>query len=80
MSKKTFSGKIISDKMQKTVVVSVDVPKRHPLYFKTIKNTKKFKARNEMDAKLGDVVVIEESKPYSKDVCWRVVEVLSEEN
>lgn len=75
MSKKTFKGKVISDKMTKTVVVAVELPKRHAVYGKIIKNTRKFKARNEMNAKLNSLVTIEECNPYSKDVCWIVTEV-----
>lgn len=77
MSKKILIGKIVSDKMQKTVVVSVDIPKRHEVYKKLIKNSKRFKARNEIEAKLNDIVSIEECKPFSKEVTWRVIEVLN---
>lgn len=79
MSKKMFEGKVVSDRMQKTVVVAVDVPKRHPVYKKAVRNTRRFKARNEVDAKIGDVVRIEESKPFSKEVTWQVVEILESE-
>ena len=75
MSKKIFRGKVVSDKMQKTVVVSVEIPKLHPMYGKKVKNTKKFMARNEIEAKMGDEVVIQESRPYSKNVTWIVTEV-----
>jgi len=74
MSKKTLTGKIVSDKMQKTVVVAVEVLKRHPIYGKSIRNTRKFKARNETGAKVGDTVTIEECKPISKEVVWKVKE------
>lgn len=73
MSAKKLTGKIVSDKMQKTVVVAVEMHKKHPVYSKMVKNTRRFKARNESEAKLYDVVVIEECKPYSKDVSWKVV-------
>lgn len=76
MSKKIFKGKVVSDKMEKTVVVSVEVPKKHPIYGKDIKNTKKFKARNLADAALNDIVTIQESKPYSKTVKWEVLDVV----
>ena len=76
MSKKTLTGKIVSDKMQKTVVVAVEVLKRHPIYGKSIRNTRKFKARNETGAKVGDTVTIEECKPISKEVVWKVKENL----
>jgi len=76
MPKKILKGKVISNKMQKTVVVAVDVPKIHPVYLKSIKNTRKFKARDEIGVKVGDIVAIEESRPYSKEVSWKVIEVL----
>lgn len=75
MPRKVFKGTIVSDKMEKTVVVAVEMPKKHPLYGKNIKNTKRFKARNEIDAKLGDTVYITESRPLSKTVSWIVSEV-----
>lgn len=74
MSAKRFKGKIVSDKMQKTVIVAVDMSKRHPIYDKVVKRTKRLKARNETDAVLGDMVVIEECKPFSKEVTFKVVE------
>lgn len=80
MPKKIFRGKIVSDKMEKTVVVSVDVPKTHPLYNKALKNSKRFKATNPLDAKLGDVVDIEECRPISKTVSWAVVNIVSGED
>ena len=76
MSSKKFKGKIVSAKMQKTVVVAVELPKRHPIYDKVVKNTRRFKARNEINAVLGNNVLIQEYKPFSKDVTWKVVEVL----
>lgn len=76
MSKKQLTGQVVSDKMTKTVVVAVEVPKRHPLYGKELKNTRKFKAHNEKGAKLHDMVVIEECAPISKEKTWVVLEVL----
>ncbi len=74
MPKKVFTGKVVSTKMDKTVVVAVEMPKRHPIYAKAIKNTKRFKAHVEdLDLKSGDVVRIEECKPFSKEVTWNVV-------
>ncbi len=73
MSVKTFKAKVVSTKMQKTVVVAVDMPKRHPIYDKIVKRTKKLKARDEIGVILGDTVVIEECRPYSKDVSFRVI-------
>ena len=78
MSLKVFKGQIVSDKMVKTVVVSVEMPKRHPLYGKVMKNTRRFKVRNEIGAKLGDLVKIQSIRPYSKEVSWIVVEVINE--
>lgn len=77
MPKRRFEGKVISDKMEKTVTVAVEVFKRHPVYNRAVKNTKKFMARNEdLELRIGDMVIIEESKPYSKRVTWKVVEKL----
>ena len=76
MTKRILKGKVVSTKMQKTVVVAVDVPKRHPIYLKIVKNTRRFKARDEIGVKVGDIVNIEESKPFSKDVAFIVKEVV----
>ena len=73
MPKKTLQGKVVSAKMNKTVVVSVELPKRHPVYGKEIKNTRRFKARTETELKEGDFVVIEECNPFSKEVTWKVI-------
>ena len=78
MPKKIFKGTVSSDKMNKTVVVTVLMTQRHPIYSKVLKVTKKLKARNEISAKLGDTVIIEETKPFSKDVSWVVKEKISE--
>ncbi len=75
MPKKQLIGTVVSDKMEKTVVVEVETRRRHPVYHKVIKRGKKFKAHNETEAKIGDVVVIEETRPVSKDKTWKVVEV-----
>ncbi|MEK7823210.1 MAG: 30S ribosomal protein S17, partial [Nitrospirota bacterium] len=73
MPKKVYTGKVISDKMDKTVVVAVERLTRHPLYKKTIKKIAKFKAHDEENkCKAGDKVSIVESKPLSKDKRWRV--------
>lgn len=76
---KKIKGKIVSNKMQKTVVVSVEVKSRHPLYEKVMRRNRRFKARDEIGVKLGDEVIIEECKPLSKEVCFRVIEVLTKE-
>jgi small subunit ribosomal protein S17 len=82
MSKKTLTGTVVSTKMVKTVVVSVELPKKHPIYGKTVKNTRRFKARAEEPIEAlqeGDTVVIEESRPFSKDVSWIVTKKVIEE-
>lgn len=76
MPKKVLTGHVVSAKMQKTVVVAVDMSKRHPMYGKVVKNTKRLKARDEIGVKVGDFVRIEETKPFSKQVNWKVSEVL----
>ncbi len=70
-------GKVISDKMDKTIVVAVEENVVHRLYGKTIRRTKKFKAHDENnDAKTGDVVRIMETRPLSKEKRWRLVEIV----
>jgi small subunit ribosomal protein S17 len=74
MAKKTLQGIIVSDKMQKTVVVKVETIKEHPKYKRRYKSHKKFKAHDEKgEFHMGDVVVIEETKPLSKDKNWIVI-------
>ncbi|MGG0824352.1 30S ribosomal protein S17 [Paenibacillus turicensis] len=76
-SRKVQIGKVVSDKMDKTIVVAVETYKKHDLYHKRIKYTKKFKAHDENNtAKIGDVVKIAETRPLSKDKRWRLVEVV----
>ncbi len=75
--RKTRSGKVVSDKMDKTIVVAVVTTKRHPLYKKIMRITKKYKVHDENnEAKIGDTVVIMETRPLSKDKCWRLVKVV----
>ena len=73
MPKKILKGKVVSEKMNNTVVISVNTTKRHPIYKKLVKSTKKFKARDDIGVQFGDAVSIEECKPYSKTVTWKVV-------
>jgi len=74
MPKRQLTGKIVSDKMQKTVVVRVERIKIHPKYKKRYKFHNKYKAHDEKgEYKVGDTVVIEECKPISKDKKWRVI-------
>ena len=75
--RKTRTGKVVSDKMDKTVVVAVIDNVRHPLYKKIVKRTVKFKAHDEQNACcIGDTVMIIETRPISKDKRWRVVEII----
>jgi small subunit ribosomal protein S17 len=75
--RKTRIGRVVSDKMDKTVVVAVETKVRHPLYGKTVNRTTKFKAHDENnEANVNDRVLIMETRPLSKDKRWRVVEIL----
>ena len=75
--RKTRTGKVVSDKMDKTVVVAVIDNVRHPLYKKIVKRTVKFKTHDEQNAcGIGDTVMIMETRPISKDKRWRVVEII----
>jgi small subunit ribosomal protein S17 len=79
MAKKIFSGKVVSDKMTKTVVVEVERLVRHPLYKKTLKRTGRIKAdTGDLTPKVGQSVKIEQSKPISRDKHFRVIEVTGE--
>jgi small subunit ribosomal protein S17 len=74
MPKRTLTGIIVSDKMDKTAVVRVESIKEHPIYRRRYKVHKKYKAHNEGNQyKNGDVVVIQESKPFSKDTTWEII-------
>lgn len=70
-------GLVVSDKMDKTVVVAIVDKKKHPLYKKTITNTKRVKAHDEENAcAIGDKVRIVETRKLSKDKCWRIAEIV----
>lgn len=74
--RKTRVGEVVSDKMEKTVVVAVTRLVRHPLYGRFVKKTSKFKVHDENnECRTGDVVKIMETRPLSKDKRWRLVEV-----
>lgn len=74
-NKKTLKGVVVSDKMQKTVVVSVLTLKKHPRYQRFYKSSKRYKAHDENgEYHAGDRVLIEETRPISGDKSWRVVE------
>ena len=76
-ARKTRVGLVVSDKMEKTVVVSIERRVQHPVYGKMVRRTKRFKAHDEMnEAKTGDTVRIMETRPMSKDKRWRVVEIV----
>lgn len=76
-SRKIKVGRVVSDKMEKTVVVAIEEFKTHPLYKKRVKNTVKFKAHDENnEAGYGDKVKIMETRPLSRDKRWRLVEVV----
>ncbi|MCL2401351.1 MAG: 30S ribosomal protein S17 [Oscillospiraceae bacterium] len=76
-SRKTRVGKVVSDKMDKTIVVAVEDRVQHPLYKKIIKRTYKLKAHDEENAcGMGDRVRVMETRPLSKDKRWRLVEII----
>ena len=75
--KKEFVGIVKSDKMEKTIVISIETLALHPLYKKYVKRYKKVKAHDEKnEAKIGDRVRVIECRPLSKEKCWKLVEVL----
>ena len=70
-------GRVVSDKMDKTIVVAVETFITHPLYKKQLRKTTKFKAHDENnECRIGDVVKIMETRPLSKDKCWRLLDVI----
>ena len=76
-NRKVMTGIVTSDKMDKTITVSVETIKQHPLYKKTIRTSKKYKSHDENnEAKVGDLVKIMEDRPLSKDKRWRLVEIV----
>jgi len=75
--RKTRTGKVVSDKMDKTIVVAIEDSVQHPLYKKVIKRTYKLKAHDENnECKTGDKVKVMETRPLSKDKRWRLVEII----
>ncbi|MHB1043281.1 MAG: 30S ribosomal protein S17 [Eubacteriales bacterium] len=75
--RKVVTGKVVSDKMDKTVVVAVETLVRHPLYQRITRRTRKFKAHDEKNScRIGDKVKIMETRPLSKEKRWRVVDIL----
>ena len=75
--RKTRTGKVVSDKMDKTIVVAVEDHAKHPLYKKIVKRTYKLKAHDENnECRIGDTVKVMETRPLSKDKRWRLVEIM----
>jgi small subunit ribosomal protein S17 len=75
--KRVLTGRVVSNKMQKTIVVAIERRQLHPLYKKYLTLTKKIKAHDEANqAGIGDLVRVIESRPISKDKCWRLAEIL----
>jgi len=76
-NRKTKIGKVVSDKMEKTIVVAIEESVKHPLYGKVVKRTYKLKAHDEENAcGIGDKVKVMETRPLSKDKRWRLVEIV----
>ena len=75
--RKTMVGTVVSDKMDKTIVVAVETRVKHPIYKKTVKRTYKLKAHDEENScKVGDTVKVMGTRPLSKDKRWRLVEIV----
>ena len=75
--RKTRTGKVISNKMDKTIVVAIEEHVKHPLYKKIVKDTYKLKAHDENnESNIGDIVKVMETRPLSKDKRWRLVEIV----
>lgn len=75
--RKTRVGKVVSDKMDKTIVVAIEDHVKHPLYKKIVKRTYKLKAHDENnECRIGDRVKVMETRPLSKDKRWRLVEIM----
>ena len=75
--RKIRQGTVVSDKMEKSIIVRVDRTMRHPLYNKIIQKSSKLYAHDDKnEARLGDVVKVMETRPYSKQKCWRLVEIV----
>ena len=79
-NRRTLQGVVVSDKMEKTVVIKIERLTRHPLYAKVMKRARTFKAHDEKnECRVGDVVTIAECRPVSKDKSWRVVAIMARE-
>jgi small subunit ribosomal protein S17 len=81
MPKKVYTGEVVSDRMNKTIVVAVTRLTQHPMYKKTIKKVARFKAHDEENkCKMGDKVSIIEARPISKDKRWKVLDIVKRGN
>lgn len=76
---KTFTGKVIAKKMSKTATVAVERVITHPLYGKKFRSVKKYHVHDEINAKVGDVVLFAPSRPYSRLKRWKIIKVISEQ-
>lgn len=77
--RKVYQGRVVSDKMDKTITVVIETKRNHPVYGKRINYSKKLKAHDENNsAKMGDIVRVMESRPLSKDKRFRLVEIVEE--
>ena len=75
--RKVYQGRVVSDKMDKTITVVVETKRNHPIYGKRMNYSKKYKAHDENnESKVGDIVKIMETRPISKDKRWRVIEII----
>lgn len=75
-NKKSFTGQVVSDKMDKTIVVAISSRRLHPLYKKYVTTTKKVAHDERNEANIGDTVRVVESRHISKDKCWRLVQIV----
>lgn len=77
ITKKVLTGVVVSDKMDKTIVLKVEINTTHPLYNKVLKRSRRVKAHDEKnDCHVGDVVRVIECRPLSKDKCWRLQSII----
>lgn len=76
-NKKQMTGIVVSDKMDKTIVVAVEIRKKHPLYQKIVRSTQRVKAHDEKnECRVGDTVRVIECRPLSREKCWRLAEIV----
>ena len=81
VKRKTMTGVVVSNKMDKTIVVRVERKFSHPVFKKVVKTTKKYKVHDEKNECLeGDFICIQETRPLSKQKCWRLLDVINRKN